>query len=316
MNHSPKILCSGISGASYCALTPSQHIQHDSFITRVTWLNHRKRRVQAAQELAAFPRHRLSCVLTRSVLQCVAVCCSVLQCVAVCCSVLLFHVIACHVCWHSYMRCWDSYVRHDSFICETWLIMRSWHSYVRHDSHMRCWHSYVRHDSYMRDMTHIWDVGTHMWDMTHYEMLTFICETWLIHEMLTLICETWLRCGNSCIYEMLTFICETWLICKCHICLHSYVRHDWDVDIHIWDMTEILKFIHIWDVDLQMWDMTHLQLSYLFTFISVTWLIRTYDVTPFYAPFCFICTTKSEPKYILDVYDHKCAGVSIPSTGA
>jgi len=68
--------------------------------------------------------------------------------------------------------------RHDSVICETWLI------------HM--WdmtHSYVRHDSFICET---WLID--MWDMTHWYVRhdSFICDTWLRH---------------MCTYEWQPFIC-------------------------------------------------------------------------------------------------------------
>ena len=67
-----------------------------------------------------------------------------------------------------------SYVRHDSFICVTWLI---------HMCNMA--HSYVWHNSFMSHIR-----MTNMWDMTHsFEgHASFICMIWLIdvtHERRT-----------------------------------------------------------------------------------------------------------------------------------
>jgi len=96
-----------------------------------------------------------------------------------------------------------SYVWHDSFICETWLI------------HM-CDMTHSQHSTWLR-VTWL----LHMWDMTHSYVWhdSFICETWLIHILdamiqssLTLVLDsTWLR--------------ATWLIHMCDV-THSYERHD------------------------------------------------------------------------------------------
>ena len=63
--------------------------------------------------------------------------------------------------------CADSYMRHDSFIYETWLI---------HIWDMT--HAYMRHASFIYET---WLI--HIWDMTHSYMRhdSFIYETWLIH---------------------------------------------------------------------------------------------------------------------------------------
>jgi len=119
-----------------------------------------------------------------------------------------------------------SCVRHDSFVCATWLI---------HVCDMSClyvWHystcvtsaskSFVWHDSpqsYRRDMTHIcatWLTfvrhGSHLCDMTR---LKVICATWLM-DMTRLyvghdsICVTWLNMCDKCH----KIICATWLASK------------------------------------------------------------------------------------------------------
>ena len=115
---------------------------------------------------------------------------------------------------------WDmthTYVRHDSYICETWLIsmrtcailMGVWDSYMCDITHAcETWLIYVRHDSCMWDMTHICET----------------CETWLIYVR-----------HDSCMWDM----------------THIYVRHDssmWDLthiyvrhDSCMWDMTHICE---------------------------------------------------------------------------
>ena len=166
-----------------------------------------------------------------------------------------------------------SYVRHDSFICETWLIHTRdmVHSYVkalcvRHDSFVcqiwffHCLHAwdvtrwYVRHDSFIREA---WLI--HTWDMTHsyvrhdaFIWESFMCETWLIHvwDMThshalpscvrhdSFICET----GRIQFIKQDSFICETWLI-----------RCEWDINT----------------VQYQRYSMPE-------TFVCEAWLLRTW----------------------------------------
>ena len=88
----------------------------------------------------------------------------------------------------------DSYVRHDSFVCVTWLIRTG-------DS-----------DSFV---CKTWLIR--IWDMTHsYVRLdTFVCGTWLIH-----ICDL-----THAYVSHDSFVCVTWLIRMCDM-THSYVSHD------------------------------------------------------------------------------------------
>jgi len=92
---------------------------------------------------------------------------------------------------------WDmliSYVRHDSFICETCLI-HMWHTS----------HSYVWHDPFTcgrQTDVRMRAVRLEMWDMTHSYVRhdSFICETWLM-------CHIWIRhvshINESCLtYEI------------------------------------------------------------------------------------------------------------------
>jgi len=131
-----------------------------------------------------------------------------------------------------------SHVRHDSFICVTWLIHMLWHdsficaTWLIHKCDMT--HSYVRHDSFicvtwlilMCDMTH-----PHVWHDS------FICTTWLIQKCDMsrwnvwhglFICVTWLIhvCDMTHSYAWHdSFICVTWLIHMCDM-THSYVWHN------------------------------------------------------------------------------------------
>jgi len=76
-----------------------------------------------------------------------------------------------------------SYVRHDSFICATWLI---------HTCDMT--HSYVRHDSFICLPSLI-----HMCDMTHSYVRhdSFICVPWLIHMFAMTHSYVWHDSGGS-----------------------------------------------------------------------------------------------------------------------
>jgi len=93
-----------------------------------------------------------------------------------------------------------SYVRHDSFICATWLI---------HKCNMT--NSYVRHDSFI---SATWQI--HMCDMTPLVR----CLRW--HASTSFNGDVWhdysyVRHDSS--------ICATWRIHMCDM-THSYVRHD------------------------------------------------------------------------------------------
>ena len=137
----------------------------------------------------------------------------------------------------------DSYLWHDSFICETWLILVSLFSHGNLD------------DLAVRSMTY-----SHVWRDS------FICVTWLIR-----MCDT--------TYSWLwhdPFICETWLIL---VCLLSHGNLD-DLAVrsmthsHVWRDSFICVawFRH-------MCDMTP---SYVWhdSFICVTWLIHMCGMTP------------------------------------
>jgi len=97
-------------------------------------------------------------------------------------------------------------VRHDSSICETWLIYT-----VRHDS------------STIRET---WLIYT--WDMTHFYVRhdLFTCETWLIHTLdMT---HLYVRHDSS--------TREIWLVCKWDmthalVCLDSFIRVTWLIHV-------------------------------------------------------------------------------------
>ena len=165
------------------------------------------------------------------------------------------------------------HVRHDAFICVTWLIhMRDMtHSYVWHDAficvtwriHMcDMTHSYVWHDSFifvtwlihMRDMTH-----SYIWHDS------FICVTCLMY-----MCDM----THSCVWHdsfkllmRLVYTCE--IIC-------SYVWHDSFIN----DSCICVTWLN------HTWDMTHSCMWHdLFihdAFICVTWPIHTFDTTQSY----------------------------------
>jgi len=103
---------------------------------------------------------------------------------------------------------WDmahSYLRHDSFICETWLILPCGIWLV----HTRCMYEasllvHVRHDSFIFETRPIY-----AWDMTHLHVRhdLFICATWLILPRVIWLVYT------GCMYEAsLRWYDKTWLI--------------------------------------------------------------------------------------------------------
>jgi len=111
------------------------------------------------------------------------------------------------------------FMRHDSFICVTWLIHMCdmTHPYV-------CDLTYA----YVCDLTHVY-----LWGMTHPYVYhdsfifmrhdSFICVTWLIH-----IYEAWLiHKGNMTHLHVWPdlFVCVTWLIHMCDMTI-SHVWHD------------------------------------------------------------------------------------------
>jgi len=116
-----------------------------------------------------------------------------------------------------------SYVRHDSFLCVTWLIPMCDMTY-----------SYVWRDSFIFVP---WLI--HMCDMTHSYVChdSSICVPWLVY-----ICDMTHSyvCHDS-------FICVTWLIHMCDM-THSYVWHDsficvtWRIHTFSWRQKDTYKF--------------------------------------------------------------------------
>jgi len=118
-------------------------------------------------------------------------------------------------------------MRHDAFICVTWLL----HACdMTHASHSNMWH-----DAFIR--VTCW---RHIWDMTH----TVTCETWLIHLIHT--CDmtiSYVWHAPSCVEHVsfnphphcacpvsqkkikVSLTRVTWLIHMCDM-THSYVWHD------------------------------------------------------------------------------------------
>jgi len=83
---------------------------------------------------------------------------------------------------------WDmthSYVRHDSFICETWLI-HMWdmtHSYVRHDSFICETWLMTRIDAWIHDGSMIYRIDElHIW-VTNYMYLSRTTYRWWIDDL-------------------------------------------------------------------------------------------------------------------------------------
>ena len=111
-------------------------------------------------------------------------------------------------------------VRHNSFMCETWLI-HVW------DMTYSC----MTHDSFMCDT---WLI--HVWHMTHSCVTqdSFMCDTWLIHAYIAqpTLCVTWLNrvCAVTCLDRLcdVTRSYVTWLIYVCDM-IQSYVT--WSIPL-------------------------------------------------------------------------------------
>ena len=133
-------------------------------------------------------------------------------------------------------------------------------------------HSYMRHDSFMCET---WLV--HIWDMTRSYMRhdSFIYETRLVHMRHLVRDNHWKLRQTDQTQKILLLlvddssVCETWLI---HVwdMTHSYVRHDSFICetclIHMWDMTySCMRHDSALNVSfrsescclIHMWDMTH-----------------------------------------------------------
>jgi len=176
-----------------------------------------------------------------------------------------------------------SYVWHDAFVCDTWLIRvcDMTHSYVWHDSFVRvilhgAWEvdAYVWHDSFIRVMTHShirWTGLTHwdpyvcvwhdasictQWFLRHD---SFMCVTWRIYMHVCDMTHLYLFngvCGMTHSYSWYSygsFICDMTLACRSYVTWH--ISCPWWMRL-IWSM-------HMWH-DL---------------FIGFIWLIHTYDMT-------------------------------------
>jgi len=211
-----------------------------------------------------------------------------------------------------------SYVWHDAFICVTWRIHTCdmTHSYVWHDAFI-C----VTWRIHMCDMTHscVWWKNVQgdilVCDMTYSYVWhdSFICVTWLIHmcdmthshrnNLIGLLCASRFI-GNSensmdC-WSRTEFLCVTWLIRMCdmaHWCvwhgsfvcviwlIHMFMRFEWisrfllqKRPLHIGFFLRKSIYRKFWELDVMAcWRMSRT------TFICVTWLIRTCDMTHSYA---------------------------------
>jgi len=158
-----------------------------------------------------------------------------------------------------------SHLKHDSFVCETWL-MDMWHhaqSLCRGSSQtryvpglIRMWdmtHSHLRHDSFVCE-TRL----NHIWVMSHSYVRhdSFICDITLNLSVMALVKrgvwrdlsmrETWLILLWDMTYSYVSrvsFICETWLIHMRHhtqsLCHgSSQTRRCVTWLIHTWGMTQ------------------------------------------------------------------------------
>jgi len=215
---------------------------------------------------------------------------------------------ACNEATHGCLEC----VRHDSFICVTWLLPfkkaeepvwgRSWFSCVRETwlIYMRdTTHLYVWHDSFIR-VTWL----THMWDMS------YSCVTWLLpfaslcekgrgahneathgclecvrHDSFIFVTRLIYMCDMTSLYICHnSFICGTWLLTFAGLCAKGREAHN---EATHGGLASVTWLIHICDTThsylwhdsfirvtrlIHMWDMSH---SYVWhdSFICVPWLL-------------------------------------------
>jgi len=169
-----------------------------------------------------------------------------------------------------------SYVRHDSFICVTWLIHMCdmTHSYVWHDSFICVtWLIHLCHDSFicltwLVDMCNVTDLRLHL----------FAKEPLIIE----------LFCGKRYmkIRHPMTLrhpVCVTWAIGDANVGLFwENVGLFWEnvSDVYVWhDSYMLLKLVCVWDTWLiHVCDMTHWFVR-RDLFICVTWLFQMCDST-------------------------------------
>jgi len=141
-------------------------------------------------------------------------------------------------------------VRHDSFICESWLI-HMWdmtHSYVRHDSfiweirlfHMGdMTHSYVRHDSFICET---WLI--HMWDKTH----SYVRHEYLTQSSVLLAWRGWVLSYIDQSYELfmshiwMRHVTYEWVISNLDESCHTWKSHI----TYEWVMSRVNESCHTW----------------------------------------------------------------------
>jgi len=174
------------------------------------------------------------------------------------------------------------YVRHDSFICVTWLIQqhdchvqdvrhkKHRHLYVRHDSfvcvtwhiqqhdchvhdvrHKKHRHLYVRHDSLICATRHIQQHYCHVHDVRNKNTVTCMCD--VTHSYVwrdTFICVHWISCTRCTTQKTPPLVCVTWLIRMCDA-KHSFVCIDSDIHIipykrhpttYMCDVTHLIQY--------------------------------------------------------------------------
>jgi len=210
------------------------------------------------------------------------------------------------------------YVRHDSFIRETWLIhmCTMTHSWLLAPCVFSVCEIWLVHETQLNldtwDMTHSYKSPT--WDMTpsYIRHDSFIHETRLIHIWgNSYVCDvthsyawrdsfmivTWPILKRDMTYSYVwhgSFICVTWLIHKCDT-THSYVRHDlyisvtWLIHDCPWLPAPVYRLC-VWHDEFicETWlihkcDMTHSWLpmtsSPCVSSMCVTWRIHMWDMT-------------------------------------
>jgi len=173
-----------------------------------------------------------------------------------------------------------SFVRHDAFIYETWLIHTRMPPiaslcYIKHDPTLivlcETWPNaalfYVRHDS-MIDCTTL--------DMT--QRFIVLCETWPSTSLYYVSHDPPLQFRHD--PTLLSFIVQRFIIFHSSPIASFYVRHDSSLHCSMSDMTH--HFCSSWCLT----DMTHTFVRHD-AFIYETWLIHTWDMTHFEPALCF-----------------------------
>ena len=192
-------------------------------------------------------------------------------------------------------------MRHDSFICVTWL------THVWHTLHTRCnklqltlHYRRMRHDAFT--YAAVW--LTHMCDMTHLHVRhdSFTCETWLIH-----------MCDTTNLFDVkhdsvMWNMAHLWW----YMSYDSFTRETWL--IHMWDMTHS----HWWHDSstcetllIHTWDITHIYVRHD-SFTCETWLIHMWDMTVTNAHLRHESTQVSRSISVFHLFSQRCIYIIVP----